>query len=101
MTSGAKPETRVPVIIKDDYIVFFERFQGLTFVHCTVRRWTKSVRASLKHDFTHLCALHDQPIFAVHEIGDTKHEKFLALFGFRFLSRDGKRAVFVRDNDGN
>lgn len=100
-------ETRVPVILKSDYTVSFERYAGLTFIHCDVRRWSKGVCRSLFSDFTQLCALHEQPIYAVHEIGDTKHEKFLNLFGFTYLSRITDitgvlRDIYVRKfNDGS
>lgn len=98
--------TRVPVIIKPEYTVSFERYLGLTFIHCSVVKWSPAVRKRLMDDFLSLVYLHDDPIYAVHEIGDEKHLKFLRLFGFKFVkqvkSTDLKlREIFVRSKHGN
>lgn len=77
--------TRVPVILKPDYVVSFERYNDMTWIHCDVNKWSPTVRRNLSHDFESLVYLHDDPIYAIHEIGDSKHEKFLALFKFQFL----------------
>lgn len=86
-------ETRVPVIVKPEYEVLFQRYDGLTWIHCNVKKWSPTIRRQLSQDFESLVYLHDDPIFAIHEIGDTKHEKFLALFKFTFL-----RSIVGTDN---
>lgn len=93
--------TRVPVIIKPSYVVSFERFNNATFIHCLVSKWTSSVRRSLSQDFETLVYLHDDPIYAIHEIGDHKHKKFLDLFKFAFLQNvigadNIERQVYIR-----
>lgn len=92
---------RVPVIIKPDYVVSFERYNDMTWIHCQVTKWTSHVRRNLSKDFESLVYLHDDPIYAIHEIGDSKHEKFLALFKFQYLQpimgEDGiERHVYLR-----
>lgn len=77
--------TRIPVIIRPDYVVSFERYNDMTWIHCHVNKWTSHVRRHLSQDFESLVYLHDDPIYAIHENGDTKHEKFLALFKFQYL----------------
>jgi hypothetical protein len=76
---------RIPVIIKPEYTVSFERYQGLTFIHCDVRKWNKTSRGNLLSDFGLLRAIHTEPIFAFHDIGDGKHKKFLETYGFKYL----------------
>lgn len=85
--------TRVPVIIKPSYVVSFERFNNTTWIHCDVNQWTPTVRRNLTQDFETLVYLHDDPIYAIHEIGDKKHEKFLDIFKFKFFG-----SVLGRDN---
>lgn len=94
-------DTRVPVILKPFYQVFFQRYNGTTWIHCLVSKWSPQVRKQLSQDFESLVHLHDDPIYAVHEIGDTKHEKFLALFKFEYLQDilglDGVlRQIYIR-----
>jgi hypothetical protein len=48
-----------------------------------------------------LVSIQKQDVFAIHEMGDKKHAKFLGLFGFEFLQDfvglDGQhRQIFVR-----
>lgn len=93
--------TRVPVIIKPDYVVSFERYNDMTWIHCSVNKWSPTVCRGLSQDFESLVYLHDDPIYAIHEIGDVKHEKFLALFKFNYLHAiigdDGiERHVYIR-----
>lgn len=76
---------RVPIIIKPNYVVSFERYNDMTWIHCIVDKWSPTIRRNLSQDFESLVHLHDDPIYAIHEIGDLKHEKFLALFKFQFL----------------
>lgn len=95
-------QVRVPVIIKPDYVVSFERFAGTTWIHCIVGQWSKTVRQNLSDDFEALVKIHNEPIYAIHEIGDEKHEKFLALFRFTYfqdvVGADGvTRAIYRRN----
>lgn len=98
--------TRVPVIVKPEYTVFLSKFNGDTIIHCDVRKWTPKIRRKLQEDFGCLVYLHDDPIYATHEIGDSKHKKFLDLFGFIFVKQivgtDLKlREIYVRSKYGS
>lgn len=95
-------ETRVPVILRPFYTVYFQRYNNETWIHCDVVHWSPSARKQLSKDFEQLVHLHDDPIYAVHEIGDEKHKKFLDLFGFRFLRNIigtdfKKRQIYIRN----
>lgn len=86
---------QVKVVDSADYTIKYEQHNGLTFIHCDIKvKWTKKVKQELQEDFNVLRTLHSAPIYAIHEIGDKKHLKFLTLFGFKHLEdvtgTDGK-----------
>jgi len=92
---------KTPVIYNTYYTVYFENYMGATFVHCDCARWTKEIKKQLKLDFDALALIHRNDIYALHEVGDAKHQKFLRLFNFIFLSEfisvDGiARHIYVR-----
>lgn len=74
---------KIPVVQRKEYVIYLERDGGTSYVHCDVYKWTKTTKASLAKDWETLCLLHNQPIYARHEIGDRKHLKFLEMFGFK------------------
>lgn len=76
---------KIPVVNRDDYIIYLERVGNLTFVHCDVFKWSRHSKDSLIEDWETLCKLHKYPIYAYHYIGDRKHEKFLKMTGFKYL----------------
>ena len=76
---------KTPVIRRKDYVVCFEGYHGLTFIHCDCYHWSKTVKQNLIKDFDVLCSIHEAPIYAFHEIGDSKHLKFLEMFGFKYV----------------
>jgi hypothetical protein len=77
---------KTPVIWSDNYIVYLEEHAGVSFIHCDCLKWNKSIKHQLKADFEKLLQIHRKPIFAIHEIGDEKHLKFLSMMGFSFNS---------------
>lgn len=89
---------KTPVVVRDDYTLYLEDYNGFWFIHCDCQRWTKTVK---KQMFEDLIAVQKDDFYALHEIGDVKHEKFLKLFGFEFLEdfvgADNKpRQTYVR-----
>ena len=83
----AIPERKVPVILRHAFTVFLERTSGLTFVHCDLHvPYTKTVRAQIKADWYTLLTLHPEPIYALHLPGDRKHETWLRLFDFSYVT---------------
>jgi hypothetical protein len=94
-----------PVIRNNDYILYLEFAFKSTFIHCDCFRWTKEVKKRLISDLDKLCALRTEPIFAIHEIDDKKHLKFITMMGFThfmdFTGADDKmRQLFVRNYHG-
>ena len=74
---------------------------GFTFIHCDCERWTKRIKKALIDDFEKLLMIHRKDIYAIHEIIDERHKKFLTITGFEyfkdFIGSDGiTRQIFVR-----
>jgi len=89
---------KVPVAVCKDYTLFFEDDKGFCFIHCDCVRWTNTVRKQILAD---LVNIQKQDIYAIHEVFDRKHAKFLALFDFKFLKdfvgHDGLyRQLYIR-----
>lgn len=92
---------KTPVINTDDYTVYLENYSNNTFIHCDCYRWTKTVKQQLKTDFDKLVDIHGKPIFAIHELNDSKHLRFLDMMDFKyhgeFIGDDKQtRQLFVR-----
>ena len=77
---------KTPVIVSANYIVYLEEHAGASFIHCDCFGWTKAIKKALTEDFDKLLQIHRKPIFAVHEIGDEKHLKFIEMMGFTFFN---------------
>ena len=76
---------KVPVFQSKDFRVRFEEHQTGTFIHCDVYNWNKAVRNRILEVWDVLSTFHGGPIYALHDIHDRKHEKFLVMFGFDVL----------------
>ena len=92
---------KTPVAYNHNYILYFDYFDGQTFIHCDCFKWNKKVRLELQQDVSTLVSLHKKPILALHDIEDIKHRKFLKLMKFESHSdiacTDGKtRQIFTR-----
>lgn len=92
---------KTPVVYNKNYIVYFDYFEGQTFIHCDCFKWDRKTKIELQNDVTILMLLHKKPILAIHEIEDNKHRKFLKLMKFEYHSdiscTDGKtRQIFTR-----
>jgi hypothetical protein len=86
---------KTPVVIKEDYIIYFEPVDAGVVIHCDVFKWNKTIKGKLKQDFETLKTLHEQPILAMHQIQQgNKHIKFLKMFGFKLFEQ-------VKDLKGN
>lgn len=94
-----------PVIVTDDYILYLEFAFKSTFIHCDCFKWNKTVKKNLLEDLQKLSQLRTEPLFAIHEIDDKKHLKFITMLGFKhfmdFIGADNKmRQLFVRNQNG-
>lgn len=97
---------KTPVITSQDYIVYFEPYQQYNFIHCDCFKWSKEVKKQLIQDFDSLVSLHRRDIYALHELGDNKHLKFIQIFNFTYVQDvvgldNVTRQLFVRKYNGN
>ena len=76
---------KVPVYRSPDFVVLFEEHEHGTFIHCEAKNWNKTVRNKMLEVWGVLSTFHGGPIYALHDVHDRKHEKFLKLFGFVVL----------------
>ena len=87
---------KVPVVIKDEYIIFFEPSVYGVLIHCEVMKWNVGIAKRLITDFATLRELHGyNHIYALHDDNtqDNKHIKFLRKMGFtlRGVLKDGRQ----------
>lgn len=74
---------KIPVVQHDQFILYLERLDDCVVIHCDVLvRWTKAVKKNLSECFQKLTVNVGEPIYAMHTPSDTKHRKFLEMFGF-------------------
>lgn len=78
---------KVPVCKRKDFLVRLEEHLNGTFIHCDVFNYNKVVRNELLEVWKVISWLHGGPIYALHDVSDLKHKKFLNLFGFTQLLR--------------
>jgi len=76
---------KIPVIIRPNYIVYIEDFQGSQFLHCDVFKWNKTVFKQLKQDWETLKELHGGPLYCLKEEDTTGYLKFIKSLGFKLL----------------
>lgn len=80
---------KTPVVIKDDYTIYYEWVEEAIFAHCDVHRWNKTIKHNFVNDVKTLVSIHGRPIFTVHTMAqDNKHIKFLKLCGFEYLQTE-------------
>lgn len=99
---------RVPVLRTEEYQIDYQPYKDereqVTFIHCDIHvRWSKGVKSRLMRDFSLLKLLCKQPLFTLSDTDDTKHHKFLRMFGFAYyrtvLLGDGSfKDVFILEN---
>lgn len=100
MAPAAEHQLKVPVVRRPEFTLWLEQATPRhTFIHCTIHvRWSPTVKRELGEAFADLLGLHGGPFFAVHDPHDTKHEKFLKMYGFAFVSTfassDGERHIY-------
>jgi hypothetical protein len=86
---------KVSVVETKDFIIYLEDDNGKTFIHCDVlSTWSKKVKRSLLLWFDKLTKEYGKELYALHTPNDKKHEKFLRMFNFKYLTNieglDGK-----------
>lgn len=92
---------KVPVYRDNDILLRYEEHLSGTFIHCDITNWSKSVKERLSDVWFVLSSFHGGPIYALHDIHDRKHEKFLKLFGFcRLKGLPDDKEIWIWSNNG-
>ena len=94
-----------PVVTENDYTLYLEQYEGLQFIHCDIRKWNKTTKKRLHKVLELLLETLGQDLYAVHEIDDNKHRKFLEMYGFKYFDTvsclDGLlRQVWIKECNG-
>ena len=76
---------RARVIERSNYTVWFDQYEDQTFLHCNVYRYNKTVKKELQNYLQFLLRIRQSPLYAIHQIGDKKHKKFLQMLEFELL----------------
>lgn len=78
---------KVPVLTTKEFVLYIEDFRGDWYIHCDVLvKWTKEVKRRLKKCFDVLTKECGKELYALHSPDDKKHEKFLKMFNFNYVS---------------
>jgi len=73
---------KVPVVLRDDYTMFLEFFEGMLWFHTDVHKWTNEVKRNFIKDLDTLQTLVNVPLVAL--IYNIKLAKFVELIGFKY-----------------
>jgi len=73
---------KVPVVLRDDYTMFLEFFEGMLWFHTDVYKWTNEVKRNFIKDLDTLHTLVSIPLLAL--IDNMKLAKFAEIIGFKY-----------------
>lgn len=95
----------VDVIVRPEYAVRYEQWDGLTFVHVDVHQWTPRVARQFRDDIDTAHHLLGRPVYALRRPEAPNQPKFLALHGFvpcgHVNDAEGRRvAIYEKTLDG-
>ncbi|RUT24160.1 hypothetical protein C0V97_12500 [Asaia sp. W19] len=79
---GSLSLDKVPVVVRPDYTISYERGPECIFVHVDVRRWTTGTARQFRADTEAAQGLLGEPVYALREPSAPLQPKFLALAGF-------------------
>jgi hypothetical protein len=75
---------KVPVVIRDDYTMFIEFFDGILWFHTDVHKWTAEVKVKYLEDLNILQYLTNCPLVAMINQRNKKLSKFSKVIGFKY-----------------
>lgn len=75
---------KVPVVLRDDYTMYLEFFEGMLWFHTDVHRWTADIKAKYLEDLNILQYLINCPLVAMVNQRDKKLSKFGSVIGFKY-----------------
>jgi len=75
--------TKIPIVIRDDYVMFLEWFEGVHWFHTDVFKWTPKVKTKFLEDLNLLHCLISHPLYAFSTKENTKLVKFGESLGWK------------------
>ena len=75
---------KVPVVLRDDYTMYLEFFEGMLWFHTDVRKWTSEIKVKYVEDLNILQYLINSPLVAMVNQRDNKLSKFGKVIGFKY-----------------
>ena len=91
---------KVPVVLRDDYIMYLEFFEGMLWFHTDVHKWSQEIKKKYLEDLDLLQYLNNVPLLALVEEENTKLAKFGSVTGWEVLKpievNDKKYTIFIR-----
>jgi hypothetical protein len=78
---------KVPVVIREDYTMYLEFFEGMLWFHTDVRKWSQQVKIKYLEDLNLLQYLVDVPLVALVAIDNVKLAKFGKVTGWNKLNK--------------
>jgi hypothetical protein len=93
--------TKVPVVIRDNYVMYLEFYENLIWFHTDVKKWNSKVKKQFLEDLNLLQYLVNVPLMAYVEDSNTKLAKFAQLINFEkdtniMLENGEKATIFIR-----
>jgi hypothetical protein len=82
MEQSTAEHTKVPVVVRDDYVMYLEFAYNLLWFHTDVHRWTSKVKVKYMEDLNLLHFLTGIPIVAMVKEDNKKLAKFGELLGW-------------------
>ena len=74
---------KIPVVQRQDYVMYLEFFAGMHWFHTDVFNWTPTVKKKYLEDLNLLQYLVGTPLVALVEEDNTKLAKFVKSIGFK------------------
>lgn len=74
---------KTPVIIQPAYTIYFEMYDGLTWTHADVHKWTPKIAREFKYAHNLLSIIHGRPFYCL--VDNYKLKKFVTQLGYIFV----------------
>jgi hypothetical protein len=76
---------KIPVVLRDDYIMYLELYDAALWFHTDVHKWSQEIKKKYVEDLNLVQYLTNVPLLALVEVEDTKLAKFGRLTGWNIL----------------
>ena len=80
-------EGKIPVFTTDRFEAYIEWYNDKVFGHVDVLKWDKTTKKEIHTALDSLVNTY-KAIYALHDIDDNKHRKFLEMYGFNYFSTE-------------